>query len=28
MHFVSARCGSGKMERIQTTLESTLQSVD
>jgi serine/threonine-protein kinase RsbW len=28
MYLVSARCGSGKMEKIQTTLESTLQSVD
>lgn len=28
MYLFSARCGSGKMEKIQTTLESTLQSVD
>ena len=28
MHRVSTNCGSGKMDKIQTTLESTLQSVD
>ncbi len=28
MHLVSVRRGSGNMEKIQTTLESTLQSVD
>jgi serine/threonine-protein kinase RsbW len=28
MHLVSGRCGSGNMEKIQTTLESTLLSVD
>lgn len=28
MHLVPGRCGSGNMEKIQTTLESTLLSVD
>ena len=28
MHFLMAGRGSGNMERLQTTLESTLQTVD